>query len=177
MFNSKFLLISIASVLLAACGGGGGSDGETPANVGDTNTTTRINSFAVGGSSSTTSPVSLNPGINSGNFIVSWNISSGATYHVDLFVSEDAMLSDTDLEFFSKNCGVATSDCTSSTAQYQCQFNSQNRIACRDNSGANPGRDLTAFLDEIPKDAFLILEACDSTFESCASSAVRVRFQ
>lgn len=170
--------IFAGSMILSACGGG--SSGTPSGTPGITGTTTTINNYTVTGTSSATGTSQpINPGVNNGNFNVSWNISSSDPYHVDLYVSSDSTLSTTtDIKFFGQNCGSASSiyNCGKS-GTFTCTFGGDNKISCGTISAANPAKDLTSFLDTIPKTAYIVMQACNGLFDSCKTSAIQVEFQ
>jgi len=171
---SLFLLASF----LTACGVGTSTD---PGNSPLTDTTT-INSFTVTGSGpAVAGKIPLNPAINNGAFTVDWNIDSSDPYHVDLYMSSDNQLNRlSDDQLLTRNCGSTSLvyNC-SKTAHIDCSFNSSNVLACGTASDQMvvKGRDLTAYLDTIPKTSWLLIEACNALMSSCKTSAVEIEFQ
>lgn len=120
-----------------------------------------------------------NAGVNSGAFSVAWDVKATDPYHIDLYVSEDDVLSKaSDVKFFGQNCGAFAGihDCTQ-TGDFDCQFTGANLISCGTVSETNPEKNLTAFLTSLPKTAYLILEACNGLFTDCKTRSVQIEFQ
>ena len=136
---------------------------------------TTINSLSVTGTSANVDDyVPINPNLSNGTFSVGWSVSSSDPYHAELYISEDASLStSTDRRFFQQNCGSSSLYNCSSSASFSCQYTTQNMISCNNDSGTN----LTTFLDTIPKDAYVIIEACNALHDSCQTSSVKTQLQ
>lgn len=174
------LIISVA--LLSACGGGSSipGGGDNPV----TNNTT-INSFTVTGSGNAVAgKTPINAAINNGAFQVNWDIDSTDPYRAIMYLSADNTLDTNeatgDIELLGLNCGSISLlyECNK-TAKIDCSFNSSNKIACgtaQDQLTYQP-KDLTTFLDTIPKTAYLMVQACNLLMTSCKTSAVQIELQ
>jgi hypothetical protein len=174
----KKAIFAVGVVILSGCGGsGGGSDGNTASSV-QASVDTTITQIGIVGSEQAGEEVSINPGINSGEFTVSWDIQSSDPYHVKVYVSEDVALSDEDILFFSQNCGSSSQlyQCNSH-GEFSCQFDTENNISCDEVNAANPGRNLDILLDTLPKQAHIIIRACNGLLDSCADTSVEITFQ
>lgn len=173
LFQKSFLLFVFSA--LAACGGGGGGGNDAP--TASVDTPTVINAFDVRGSNTNNGVVGINPGIDEGRFSFRWNVSAETIYHVQLYVSEDAVISNQgDRRIFSRNCNVELSDCQSFAEEYPCNFTSENTILC-----GRPGNvietNVAGFMNEIPKNAYLILKVCNGLFDKCDEEVRPVQFQ
>lgn len=171
MFQKTSLFFAFSA--LTACGGGGGSDSPKAT----VDTPTVINAFDVTGSSTNGGVVGINPGIDDGLFTFSWNVSAETLYNVQLYLSEDEIPADgEDRRIFSRNCNVAVSDCQSFSETYPCNFTTENTIICGRPDNITE-TNVTAFMNEIPKNAYLILKVCNGFFDKCDEEAVPVQFQ
>lgn len=141
---------------------------------------TTINEFSSTSSAGLNdSSVVIDPAIDDGAFNIQWNISSSDPYHIELYLSEDAQLSkSSDVNFFGQNCSSSSTifNC-SSVGDFDCRFTSENKISCGTISPANKEHNVTTFMTTLPKEAFIIIEACNGLFDSCAESASSVVFQ
>lgn len=172
MSSFKNIVILATSITVFGCT-------DTGEDTGSTNSATSINAYSVTGTSAQSNGVTpINSGVANGEFTVAWNVSSSDPYRVDLYLSNDAALSNDDYEFFGQNCGSLSYlyDCGSS-ANFNCRFTTQNKISCGTVSSFNRETDISAFLDQIPKRAFLILEACNGLFNDCKTSSVEIELQ
>jgi hypothetical protein len=115
-------------------------------------------------------PISANT--NNGNFVLRWEVDNKRSpYKIEAFVSYNDTLSDTDVRFYSETCSY--DDCGDKNPYEQdCFFNNNNDISC--------GKDkanLQGFLDEIPKNAYIIIESCDIADSDCNHKVDAVRFE
>jgi len=177
----KYYALIFSVVLLSACGGGGSAPGggsslpgiNTPA----TDSTT-INDYAVTGSDvvNASGNIPINAGVNGGAFQVTWDVDSSDPYHAELYLSADSTLErNTDIKIFEQNCGsVSLLYNCGQKADFDCRFTSENKMSCHTITTANRERDLTTFLDTIPKSAHLMLYACNALFSNCKTSSVAV---
>jgi len=174
MFKIHVTFILIVSGLLNACGSGSDiPEVNTPVNPNTTINTVSI----VGTSAAINNIIPINSGMNGGAFSIFWDVDSSDPYHVDLYLSEDNTFGD-DVTFFSQNCGSSTLiyNC-SATASFECRFTSSNKISCGTISAINTEKDITLFLDTLPKQAFLIIEACNALMDNCKTTSVAVALQ
>ncbi len=169
MMNLKIATALSLSILLAACVDETEDDG-----------TTTINNFSTSSSADLSkSLVAINPAIDDGAFNIQWNIDSSDPYHIELYLSEDSQLSkSSDFNFFGQNCGSPSTvfNC-SSVGDFDCRFTSENKISCGTINSANKEKDATNFMTALPKEAFIIIQACNGLFDSCKESASQVVFQ
>ncbi|MEC4685408.1 MAG: hypothetical protein VST71_06725 [Nitrospirota bacterium] len=168
--NKILVILILCFIFLTACGNGG-NDGEESSSI-------KITSYSVEGTSpASDGVVPINSIVNDGVFKVSWSVSSDDIYHIELYLSNDDELSrDTDVDFFGRNCGSISTACKQN-GSVDCRFTTQNKISCGTISIYNPEKDITPFLDQIPKAAYLIMEACNALFDSCETASVQVELQ
>ncbi len=155
----KNLFILVIAALLMSCHGF--PDGHELKNFDVIGTSEDIDGVA---------PISANT--NNGNFVLRWEVKNKRSdYKIKAFVSYNNTLSDTDVRFYSETCSF--DDCGDENPYKQdCFFNNNNDISC-----GNDKANLQAFLDEIPKDAYIILESCDITGSDCEHKVDAVRFE
>ncbi len=169
MINLKTATALLLSILLAACG----EDTEDNAN-------TTINEFfAINSAGSRAASVVIDPAIDDGDFSLRWDIDSSDPYHIELYLSEDSQLSKgSDINFFGQNCGSPSTvfNCNS-VGNFDCRFTSENKISCGTINSANNEKNVTDFMTTLPKEAFIVIEACNGLFDSCKESAIPVVFQ
>jgi hypothetical protein len=175
MTQFNFITLITIPVLLSACGGDTTSlpTINTPAT-----TTTTLNSFSVVGSGATVAgKIPINAGINNGEFFIAWDVDSSDPYHVDVHLNDSDSLIDA-IKIFEQNCGALSVlfNCNE-TANFDCRFDSSNHISCDTITAFNPEKDLTSFLDTLPKSAFIIIEACNALLDNCKTSAVEIELQ
>jgi hypothetical protein len=91
-----FLLLS--ATFLSGCGGGGDSASPSPAAA-----TTNINQFSLAGNV-TASSISVSK--SAGQFAMTWDVSSSDPFHIDVYLSSDAVVSTDDKSFIGGNCGA-----------------------------------------------------------------------
>lgn len=164
MLNKKNILALGLSSILTACA------------VEDTGT--KIKSFSITGSANESSGiVPINSSINSGEFSVSWQASSSDPYSVGLFISSDQSLSkSTDVKFFGQNCGGLSIYSCNNTGNFSCNFTTENRLSC-DLASPNQGTNISSFINEIPMDAFIVIEVCNGLRDDCKESSVAIQLQ
>ena len=176
----------LAVISLVACGGGSSSsnDEEFSGFPDDEPTTPRyqINSFEIVGTdeAENADPAIIDPAQNGGNFVLSYTIEDNTVgNYVGLFVSDNDTLSNADINFFDEFCsnGLTCGDETSFTDD--CFFNNSNQLYCSFPDEDEEDRaDISEFLDELPKDGFIILRACkDAAAIDCDLSTIAVQFQ
>src|SRR5690606_20628744 len=173
------LLLAFLSMFLVACGGSGGSGGNSP-------TPTPPNNTDKDGPNSTKSeykieqfsitPTEISPYIDSGNITLSYQVKNHETlFMAKAYVSINETLSDSDIEFYSDVC-VNTLDCgKKSPYSTDCFFTNNNELYCGDDIAH--AADLTPIIDALPKNAYIILETCDSSTLNCDTASVAVTFE
>ncbi len=177
MLKIKKLIPLLVASTISACGGGSSTpniDVPNPAT-----STTTINSFSLTGTSAPINGVvPINASINNGEFAIDWDIASSDPYIVEIYMSSDTALGNGDVKIFGQNCGsLSTLYNCGSTASFNCRFGSSNNISCGVISSINPEKDLTTFLDTIPKSANLLLLGCNSLLTSCKTTSVAIELQ
>jgi hypothetical protein len=151
-----------------------------------------ISSFSVvGTSSSINGVIPINAGFNSGRFSVSWSVliesgegfnfdSKSSGYSVALHLSDDDELStSTDVRFYSEKCGQSDSaeNCNDSgNGSIRCNFTNENKIVCGVSNGQQE-TDISDWLDELPKRAYLFLEACHEGGDPCDNRSARIELR
>ncbi len=169
MINLKTATALLLSILLAACV----EDTEDNAN-------TTINKFsATSSADSRDTSIVIDPAIEGGAFNLQWDIDSSDPYHIELYLSDDSQLSKaSDINFFGQNCGSPSTvyNCNS-VGDFDCRFTSENKISCATVNSVNKEKNVTDFMTTLPKDAFIVIEACNGLFDSCKESAIEVVFQ
>lgn len=126
----------------------------------------------------------ITPHLDDGNFALQWEVRSYGQYHVDLFVSNDPWLGPPDpwgredLLFKHLSSGSSYNDAYRiDTAFMNCRFTTDNILSCGRVDYGNPGRDITPFLNVLPKTGYVILRACDEFMRDCATASLFVEFQ
>lgn len=126
----------------------------------------------------------ITPHVDGGSFTMQWEIQSYGPYSVDLYVSNDPWLGPQDpweredllFKHFG-GIGYGSDAYRIDTLFMNCRFSIDNVLSCGGLNYANPGRDITPFLNVLPKTGYLILRACDDYSQDCAISARYVEFQ
>ncbi len=176
MLRIKHILFFGVLFLLFGCSETSNTTNPTTSN----SQNTSINMYSVTGTSTTTSDVKpINSGVNNGAFNVSWNVSSTDPYHIELYLSNNSTLSSSaGVKFFSQNCGgiSAIYNCNTN-GSFSCRFTSQNKISCGTITFVNKEKDVSAFLNQIPKSAYLIIKACNGLFNSCDTEFKQIELQ
>ena len=167
------------------------NSGCHPANdpVNDHHHTPEIRYFSVlaapGAIASNYGAAPITPYVDSGNFLIQWEVATEGAYQVDLYVSNDPRLGpqdpwgreDVHFKQFYRSIGASVDhDLYLDTMTMNCQFTADNVLSCGRISYENPGRDITPFLTQLPKSGYIILRACDETMQDCATTALSVEF-
>jgi len=169
------------SLFLVACGGGSDGDDDQSGLLTDPDAAINITSFDIVGTSADLGPglAPINPLQNSGEFEINWSIfnlplvnSSNINYTTSIYVSEDDTGSDLsssgDILIFRDTCN-ATNTCIT----VECSYSTSNIMSC----GAFGAVDITAFLDVLPKDAYIAIETCNLADTICYSTGHRAFIQ
>ena len=160
------IFVVLAAGLLLSCGGDGGDQRVTAQSA-------QLNAYSVTGTSSPIlpgDPIPISPSENGGRFTLEWSISADGV--VDLEAGACAPNSGKcgeSLEFIDHGCGDGFPCDLQGTIT--CTFNNSNQISCPGAKGAN----LSSYLDQIPKEADMIL--CARDLEGTHCDAVRVEFR
>ena len=179
--NSGFLglLLMVTTTLLSACGGDSAGV-PTPIAITPITTETTILSFTtVGTSASVNGVVPINAGVKNGDFSIEWDITSSEPYRTEIFLSSDTVLNSAiDIVIYNRNCGADPRVYTcNQQGLFNCRFNNSNEMSCGIVTAFNTAKDLTVFLDAIPKSAYLIIDACNALRDSCKTASVAIELQ
>jgi hypothetical protein len=185
-FRNKLIATVFLPAILSACGdggslGGGQEDGGNPSY--------KVVSFNVAGTSTDNDngAAPISPTVNSGQFGLRWQVQDLLGDHpVSAFVSADGKLSSgDDILFYTETCesddpddpNDSAADCGSSNPYTKlCTFNNSDEIFCDDQAG--DVENLMDFLsDGVPKDAFIIFQACAAAGSPCRTASHAVQFQ
>lgn len=170
------LALCIVTALLAACGSKSSSDSTGPDR--SLIPTVNIADFSVNKGAATENGITtISPTIDEGKFTLDWNVTSANTFQLRLFLSADEILSTDDIRLFSNAmCGaVRLNDCMAQD-QYDCQFSSDNTLACTDGWQTYSGDLVTkGFLKELPQQAYFIAQTC--IVNECKTAVTKVEFQ
>lgn len=164
-------LITVIAILLAvsACGG------EDAFNAGGCNaadTPTDIHSFAVVGVS-TDAASGLEVINDSGDFTLSWDLTSSCTYTYSVYLSENSEFGAADVEFASGSCGVGYS-CTDN-ADINCRFDStDNTITCDGGAAVAVG---DALPGSSPQTPYIFFTASNEMSDEPAPVSEQVQFE
>ena len=155
---------------------GGGDDGNTEGGSGY-----HIKSFSIEGSfpSSTGQFVPINSGVNNGQFRVSWKTTANELYRVRLLLHNNDVLTEEEsgLMLYQNNCNMGNlgqDDVCGSSFVRSCQFSNDNTVRC-----GTTKTNITRFLDQIPKRAYMILKICGGglSYDDCDTKSVEIEFQ
>lgn len=171
MRYTKTITAAGFAAILAACGGGG-SGGNNSADELPGYTITAYDIAGTSADESGQAPIDAND--SGGDFVASWSVIDGNGYSAQLFVSENETFSSADVEFFDRFCTSADCGVSDSFAD-DCTFGTDNSIQCASDTG--DAADLTAFLDTLPKDAFILMRSCDASQINCDIEAHAVQFR
>ncbi|RKZ47370.1 MAG: hypothetical protein DRR08_32465 [Candidatus Parabeggiatoa sp. nov. 2] len=141
-----------------------------------------INSFSIEGSypSSSGQIVPINSGVNNGQFTVSWKTSANDLYQVRLRLHDNDVLPEEESRLpmiYQNNCNMGNlgqDDVCGSNVVRTCQFTNDNTVLC-----GTRKTNITRFLDQIPKRAYMILKICGGglSYDDCDTASVAVELQ
>jgi hypothetical protein len=176
----KTLAICSLALLLSACGSDN-TQTNTTTRESNTNTTSEtddsftINSFAITGPDGSTDPASIDPAINNGTFVIDLSVSDSRLYSAEIFVSANNTLSEFDISVGGGTCSATDDECNDGTTTDECRFTNNNTIIC--NPDDTEGYDISSILDELPKDAFIIIKSCNASDLNCDTASSPVTFR
>ena len=180
-------------ILLSACGaGGGGGAGAGGGASYDPNGTIGITNLTVTGTSASVSGVApINPGVNSGQFTVSFNASGTALpmYSAYIYMNTDGAYPGSTSNYnIAINCGATTigGPCASSVVT-NCVFDNTNTITCNNPIAGTQTRGITGLLSGgVPKNAYVVVRVCNALtsapstaghrFSSSSRTSIRSRW-
>lgn len=98
---------------------------------------------------------------------IEWRAEGALVFDARLYVSKDDYLSDDDVKLLDEECGVEHSDhCSSGEyVDFDCHYQSDNSFTCREDGEILQRNNLTDFFDQIPQEAYLILQICNDNCE------------
>lgn len=154
-YKFRPVIFILALSALSACGGdtfnaGGGRPPETA---------TSSVAFSVTGSKTTNNTQVIDDSVS---FTLSWDVISSSTYNYSVFLSENSEFGQSDIPFFSGQCGIARA--CGDSADFDCSFDSTNKtIACNGGAGSNVSVLLQA---ASPKTAYMFLRVINEMQDS-----------
>lgn len=116
--------------------------------------------------------------INPGETLdIRWESSGAIIFDAKVYISEDSRISAEDVIVVDEECSTSSNDhCrANSRVTFECRYRSDNTFDCEEDDRLLKQNDLTEFLDEIPKDAFVILELCNEG--DCESRSEELTFR
>lgn len=178
----SILLALVVAVCAAACGGSGGpaqspdenpppgSDGQAP----------DVAAFTVNGSAEKIPLVQseqIDSRSNEGRFSIEWAVAKATAYDARLFVSNThfpSPFSPDAVKFADLACAQGSAGCDLNHL-LDCRFDTHNRLQCEGQGAV----DLTQWLGELPRTAFIAFDACNGPSNSrhCSGDAVEVEFR
>lgn len=165
------LTVFLLSLIIIGCGDGGADKFKDY----------RIEEFFItnsyGDKSEDVIPIDISASTLQGEHVVRWETNAVDPYYIKLGVS-DSILGET-TTYFDTRCNNQTNTCDKS-GEIKCNFSTSNILSCG-NIGPdyplNTGLDLTSFLDQLPKYAYIHLNVCNASIDSCNVAVVDVEFQ
>lgn len=170
----KVLPLILTTTLLTACGGGSGGTTtpttqpkipETQAPQEPESEALKITAFAV-------TPDKISPYISGGNFAISFSTTGTAQAFITASLSINETLSASDTTIYRQLCG-STLDCQPESHSTDCYFKTDNTVEC---SGGIT-TDISSIIDEIPKELFIILEACETPITNCDTASLPITLE
>jgi hypothetical protein len=173
-----------AGIVLSACGGGGGGGaGASGGATYDPNGTISISSLTVTGTSASVSGVApISPGVNGGQFTVSFNASGTAlpTYSAYIYMNTDGAYPGSTTNYnIAINCGATTigGPCAASVAT-NCVFDNTNTITCNNPIAGPQTRVITGLLSGgVPKNAYVVVRVCNALSSACSTANAPIQLQ
>ncbi|MDX5337192.1 MAG: hypothetical protein LPK13_14015 [Marinobacter sp.] len=169
----RAVLFICAALMLAGC-----KEEESSSGTGGMSNT-KFEMFDVIGTNGKTGKMArLDPYENGGVFTIKWRVRSSTSYWIYAAVSADDTPSKDDRTFVSESCGFANDVCSKASAELACMIGTNNVIACESDKPANHyfGPDLTSFFNTLPKQGWIVVEACRSPGFDCFRQAHKVEF-
>ena len=124
----------------------------------------------------------ITPYLDNGNFQIHWEVATEGTYQIDMYVSNDPYPGSEDPRarddvHFKQLYRDLSDYVVFDAVTMNCRFTTDNILSCGRISYENPGRDITPFLNRLPKPGYIILRACDAAMQECTTMALNVEFQ
>lgn len=181
------IVFAMAFLALTGCGAGGGAGGIPTGGGGttyDPNGSITLSNLSVAGTSTSVNGVApISPGVNGGQFSVSFNSAGTAlpNYSAYMYVSSASTIGGTATSLLiATNCGATVIGGNCATAvTTNCTFDNSNKVTCVNPLGGTfPAANLTNFLSSgIPKDAYLVVHACNAFQSVCSDVSAPIQLQ
>ena len=114
-------------------------------------------------------------------FRIDWRTKGPLIFDVRVLLSEDSRISTDDLVVIDEECDLgANRHCAANqSVAFECLYQSDLSLTCREGGDQLSRTDLTPLLDELPKDTFVILEICGDRDRKrrCESRSAQMRFE
>ena len=108
---------------------------------------------------------------------INWEIAGiEANFDIRFYISEDNTISSEDVRIIDEDCSFDEDDNCEAGKNifYQCFYENDLSFDCQSGTQILRRNSLSTFLDQIPKSAFIIMEACG---EDCENRALELTFQ
>ena len=138
-----------------------------------------ISQFSVTGASAPTQGVvPINPGMNGGQFVISWDI-TGNIYTATVALNSSPVFDPGSNIVLATSCGKQYSgDVCRTTETLNCTFDNSDNMQCSDLAGPYAVQNLAGFLASgIPANAYIVLQACNAAGGACLTESVPVQIQ
>jgi hypothetical protein len=157
--------VTVLSLLLSACGVGGGDDVE-------------VEEFEITGSSPDLEEgrVSIDSSINDGEFVLNWKVDDDGAlgYTAKFYLSVNNDLSNSDIRFATVICNNFL-DCDDDKRNDEdCYFTNGLEMYCGDKDDSYE-YEVDDLIDQLPEDLYIIIEACNDF--DCDTEAVPIRLR
>lgn len=120
-------------------------------------------------------PVLINAGIRNGEFTVLWSVSEPGYYAALSLNGHTGTASS--IGFYDQRC---PNDHCTETTQITCRFTTGMKMSCGDigpDFPSNPEIDVTALVDQLPINRYLVLQVCRSDLTDCNSEHRAIQLQ
>lgn len=107
---------------------------------------------------------------------IEWRSEGAVLFDARLYLSEDRIISDNDIEVINEECGVEHNDhCYAARdVEFTCDYHSDNYFSCYEDGDNIGSADLTEYFTQLPFDNYLILELCSK--ENCETRTHALTF-
>lgn len=121
--------------------------------------------------------IQINPGVSDGSFVASWKVKdSSSDYGVAMALSTDKVADKDDAVFYYDTCGASHTACPRASRTYMdCSFNNSNVMQCA--GDPTSGRNMTAYLDTLPWNGYILIETCSNGINYCTVMSRAVQLQ
>ncbi len=143
------------------------------------NNAVAISGFSVTGTSTSAQGVQqINPGVNSGQFSISWDV-TGGIYKAVIALNANPVFDPSTNIILASSCGQQSkSDDCHPSGTLSCTFDNSNVMQCSDPTGSYAAQDLTQLLNgTAPDNAYIVIQACNPAGDICPVSYIPVQIQ